>query len=145
MTPDALSNDPSSASVRERSLESLRHGRWVATPGANAFVVRNSNVAILAIDDAGMTACGGGGCTSGIHYDVIEGLMPEAGIHYFAATRAGEPGCQAGTLPTGDEPTFVTVALARADARPGCGFSGFDGTARRTWVVTRVFVRDPTR
>jgi hypothetical protein len=73
-------------------------------------------------------------------YRTLEGPFPEEGVHYFeVAQREREPiGCAPEAMPSGLGPTLIEVApFADGDAL-ACGFSGWDGTAERHWVILRV-------
>lgn len=137
----ALPSDDASVAARAGALAVLRTGSFRALDGVAAAVAPDAPRSTLQIDSTGGGGCGGGGCTRTVRYRTLAGTLPEQGVDYFEYERGTRVGCDRATLPQGDGPTYVEVALASAGAAIGCGFSGFDGTTRRQWVVTRVFER----
>lgn len=132
--------DEASLAAIARAQARLERGRFVDVAGARGAATPNAPRTVIEVFETSGSACGGGGCTTGIRTRTIEGSMPEEGMHYFRYEHGTQAGCHRDTLPEAGASTLLEVAPARPDASVGCGFSGFDGDARVTWVVTRVFV-----
>lgn len=144
VTPTALPDHPDAEAARARARATLARGRWRTVSGAEAFAVRGAPRATIEIYEAQGGACGGGGCTVSARFRTIEGLMPEDGVYYFFADRAPYTACppmRALTVTAGTS-VFFEVAPATVGATHACGFGGFDGTARKSWVIVRYFVGD---
>ncbi len=140
VAPAELPSDPEFVAARERAAEAMRHGRWASVAGARAAAGGAERNAVVEIYGNSGSGCGGGGCTAGVQLRTIDGSMPEQGVSYFYADDDRGPGCDPRTLPTGEGSTFVEVAPVASDDSIRCGFTGYDGTTRRSWVVLRVFV-----
>ena len=138
VAPSTPSSDPESVAARERARAAVSRGTFRDLRGAAAAAVRNAPVATLEIYETLGSGCGGGGCTTAVRYRTIEGPMPEQGVDYFTQERGSQVGCDPASMPEAGETTFVQVAPAVSREAIGCGFSGFDGTHRRYWVVLRV-------
>ncbi len=135
-TPPA---DSASVAARAAGLAALRSRRLRALHGAAALVEPGAPRATLEVFATQGGGCGGGGCTTGVSFRTLRGEMPEHGVDYFAQERGARVGCDDATLPSEGSTSYVEVAPARGAQGVGCGFSGFDGTTRRYWVVTGVF------
>lgn len=122
------------AHARELVASQAGHDVSGAREAAEAGAPRS----LVAIDAQLGGACGGGGCTIGLQYRTLDGPFPEDGVHFFQMQRGPQQGCDDTALPRGSAPTLVEVAPAARGASLGCGFSGWDGSAERTWVITRV-------
>ena len=135
---EAPRTDPESVALlaHARTLAASHAGHDVA--GARAAADLEAPHSIVAIDAQLGGGCGGGGCTIAVRHRTLEGLFPEQGVHFFQRERGTQAGCDPAVLPEGSAPTLLEVAPARADASLGCGFSGWDGSDERTWVVLRV-------
>ena len=143
VAPRTPPSDPESVAARERARAAIARGTFRDLPGASAAAAPNAPVATLEIHEQLGEACGGGGCTVALRFRTIEGAMPEEGVHYFRHERGNQTGCDPRTLPEGGGSTFVQVAPVTSGAAIGCGFSGYDGTARKDWVVLRVLEARP--
>jgi hypothetical protein len=144
VAPAALPDDPESVAARARALEAIRRGRFRALRGASAAAEPGAPRATIEIFATGGGGCGGGGCSMQVDFRTIEGAMPTEGVGYFYPTRGGRVGCDPRALPEAggmSQSTIVEVAPAMERADIGCGFSGFDGTTRRYWVIVRVLER----
>ncbi|MDQ3034695.1 MAG: hypothetical protein M3Y87_19955 [Myxococcota bacterium] len=138
VAPASPPTDAASIAARERALASVQRGSFRSLRGARTNVAPGAPRAMLEIYERGGTGCGGGGCTTAIRFRTIEGSMPEQGVDYFANERGNQVGCDDASLPDAGGSTIVEVAPAISREAIGCGLSGYDGTTRRYWVITRV-------
>jgi len=116
----------------------ISRGSFRALSAVDAVLLPDAARSMVELSEGGSSSCGGGACTIGVRVRTIEGDMPERGVGYVVVSSGPQVDCDHGTLPSDGGSTIVEVAPARPGATVGCGFTGWDGEARRSWVVTRV-------